>query len=353
MEGIIPALRCSAKDRLCRQLRKCRDSKLRTRYLVVINLANGRSAEQTAAAIQVARSSVYRIARRFRVAGEAGLIDRREENGQRKLEEQYLQTLYEVVAASPEQYGWPRPTWTREMLVRTLRTLTGVRIHVATMSRALGVIGARRGRPKPTVACPWSKSAKIRRLREIQQLVDTLPDDEVAVYEDEVDIHLNPKIGLDWMVPGQQKQVLTPGKNQKRYLAGALDARTGELLWVEGERKTSLLFLQLLWKLTQHYPRAKVIHVVLDNYSIHRTQQVVLSLETEQGRRLRLHFLPPYCPDHNRIEREWEDLHANVTRNHTCRELPRLMRRVRGYLSRRNRHCRMIPTSVPKSRTVI
>ena len=79
MEGIIPALGFSAKERLCRQLRKCRDSKLRTRYLVVINLANGRSAEQTAAAIQVARSSVYRIALRFREAGEAGLIDRRED----------------------------------------------------------------------------------------------------------------------------------------------------------------------------------------------------------------------------------------------------------------------------------
>ena len=30
-----------------------------------------------------------------------------------------------------------------------------------------------------------------------------------------------------------------------------------------------------------------------------------------------LHFLPPYCPDHNRIERLWKDLHDNVTRNHT------------------------------------
>jgi transposase len=303
---------------------------------VIINLANGRSAKQTAAAVQVSRSSVYRTARRFREAGEAGLIDRREENGERKLDEQYLQTVYEVVASSPQQYGWPRPTWTREMLVHTLRALTGVRVHVATMSRALGVIGARRGRPKPSVACPWSQAAKNRRLQEIRQLIETLPDDEVAVYEDEVDIHLNPKIGLDWMVPGQQKEVLTPGKNQKRYLAGALDTRTGELVWVEGPRKTSLLFLQLLWELTQHYAQARVIHVVLDNYAIHSTQQVVVSLQTEPGRRLLLHFLPPYCPDHNRIEREWEDLHANVTRNHTCREMPLLMRRVRAYLRRRN-----------------
>jgi len=198
MEGIIPALRGSAKERLCRQLRKCRDTKLRIRYLVIVNLANGRSADQTATAVQVARSSVYRIARRFREAGEAGLIDRREENGARKLDEQYLQALYDVVASSPEQHGWPRPTWTREMLVRTLRRLTGTRIHVSTMSRALGAIGARRGRPKPTVACPWSNTAKNGRLREIQRLIDALPADEVAVYEDEVDIHLNPKIGLDW-----------------------------------------------------------------------------------------------------------------------------------------------------------
>jgi len=33
--------------------------------------------------------------------------------------------------------------------------------------------------------------------------------------------------------------VLTPGKNEKRYLAGAFDVRTGIVTWVEGDRKTS------------------------------------------------------------------------------------------------------------------
>jgi hypothetical protein len=114
------------------------------------------------------------------------------------------------------------------MLVATLRRITGVSMHVATMSVALHTIRARRGRPKPMVGCPWSQAAKTRRLRQIQALLDRLPADEVAVYEDEVDIHLNPKIGLDWMLAGQQKQVLTPGQNEKRYLAGAQDVRTGE-----------------------------------------------------------------------------------------------------------------------------
>ena len=43
------------------------------------------------------------------------------------------------------------------------------------------------------------------------------------VYADEVDLHLNPKIGPDWMLPGTQRLVLTPGNNEKRYLAGAYD----------------------------------------------------------------------------------------------------------------------------------
>ena len=70
-------------------------------------------------------------------------------------------------------------------------------------------------------------------------LVESLPAGEVAVYLDEVDVHLNPKIGLDWMNCGTQKQVMTPGKNVKRYLCGAMDASTGLVSWVRGERKNS------------------------------------------------------------------------------------------------------------------
>jgi hypothetical protein len=114
-------------------------------------------------------------------------------------------------------------------------------------------IGARLGRPKPTVGCPWPEAEKQRKLAEIRRLRENLPPDEVAVYEDEIDVHLNPKIGRDWMLAGQQKQVPTPGKNEKRYLAGAQDVRTGELIFVEGDRKDSLLFILLLWKLVQHY----------------------------------------------------------------------------------------------------
>ena len=205
------------------------------------------------------------------------------------------------------------------------------------MCRLLRRLGIRRGMPKPTVGCPWSVRARKRRLRLIQRLIETLPADEIAFYEDEVDIHLNPKIGPDYMLPGQQKTVRTPGQNVKHYLAGAMDAQTRRVLWVDGKRKRSVLFIDLLKKLHRLYADKKVIHIILDNYVIHTSRITRKAVEKFNGR-IVLHFLPPYCPDDNKIERGvWRELHANVTRNHRCQNMAELLHEVRRYLVKRNR----------------
>jgi len=337
MKKIVLKVRVSVKERLSRNLRRCRDARTRLWYLMIFNVINGRSARQTAEVLKVHHTTVGRVIEKFRRYGEAGLYDGRADNGADKLDEDYLQRLHTIVAKTPEDYGWQRPSWTRELLVETMVRLTGVRIHVTTMSRALALIKARRGRPRPTVGCPWRKAAKTRRLRQLQELITRVPRRERVFYEDEVDIHLNPKIGWDWMVRGQQKEVLTPGQNEKRYLAGALDVRTGVVVWVEGERKTSYLFLDLLDQLHQEFPDARCLHLILDNYRIHKSDIVFAALGGYLAGRIKLHFLPPYCPDHNKIERVWQDLHANVTRNHRQPNMTKLMEAVRYYLRKRNR----------------
>jgi transposase len=337
MSTILPKLRFSVKERLHKNCRRCRDAGLKTRYLIIQLLDKGRSPEHIARNLQVNRTTVYRVAARFREQGEFGLLDRRANNGANKLTDKFLDALDRLVRGRPQDYGHLRPTWTRELLLLCLVKLGFKAVHVATLSRPLALIKARRGRPRPTVGCPWSKSRKNRRLRQIRQLVEGLPVDEVAFYEDEVDIHLNPKIGYDWMGYGQQKQVLTPGQNQKRYLAGALDVRSREVIWVEGNSKDAYLFVRLLAKLYFRYSSAKKIHVILDNYCIHDCEMVTWALLQAQGR-LKLHYLPPYCPKHNKIERLWQDLHANVTRNHTCADMDALMLEVLSYLLRRNLH---------------
>ena len=150
-----------------------------------------------------------------------------------------------------------------------------------------------------------------------------------------MDVHLNPKIGPDWTLPGQRREVVTPGNNQKRFVAGALDARTARVTWVQGEKKTSALFIDLVRAVDAAYPSAKRLHLILDNAATHSSKKTRKALEA-LGERLVLHFLPPYCPEGNRIERLWWDVHANVTRNHRCKKMEALMTEVDAYLDARN-----------------
>ena len=309
------------------------DVHLRLRCKILLNLVRGESTSKVSDILGCSVSQVYRIARKFVEEGELALADRREDNGETKVDESYQAELLRLVEEdSPQDHGYRRPTWTQELLVLVMEQRTSIRISQSRMSRLLGELEIRLGRPKPIVGCPWKKGRRTRRLRQLQRLIETVPNNEVVVYADEVDIDLNPKIGPDYMVRGSQKQVMTPGKNQKHYLAGALNAKTGKLTWVEWDKKDSDLFILQLWQLVERdYPNAKRIHIILDNYCIHHSQRTQIALAA-LGDRVRLHFLPPYCPDHNRIERLWRDLHDNVTRNHRCRSIDELIDEVRAYL---------------------
>jgi transposase len=314
-----------------------KDAGMRCRCKLVLALVQGKTPTMIAEGGLCAKSQVYRVAARFIESSLTGLADRREDNGERKITEDYESELLRVVEESPREFGYRRPTWTQELLVLVLAQRTDIAISVSAISRLLSRLGIGLKRPKPIVECPWTKACRTRQLRAIERLVENLPAGEVALYLDEVDIHLNPKVGPDWTRRGRQKTVMTPGCNEKRYLAGAWNPKTRRLIYVEGERKNSLLFLELLHKLaTKTYPEAERIHVILDNYGIHDSLQVRLALQSTAAEKLTLHFLPPYCPDHNRIERVWKDLHDNVTRNHRCSTMEELMTEVRSYLTARN-----------------
>jgi transposase len=324
------------RRRLERWRHRCRDAGLRNRLQIVLLYSRGWGAHRIAHALGCVPATAVRVVNRYLDFGDEGLLDARRDNGQPKVDEDMLEALSQLVAGSAEEHGWERPTWTRELLAQTLRDKTGTQVSVTTLTRMLKILRARWGMARPTVLCPWPKARRTRRIREILRIVEHLPAREVAFFEDEVDIHLNPRIGRDWMLRGQQKRVVTPGQNRKRYIAGALGVNAEGLVFVPAERKNSALFIALLEKLRRAHSEAKRIHLVLDNYVIHSSRVVQKYLRDSEGV-FKLHFLPPYSPDDNRIERLWKDLHANVTRNHRCRSIEELMKRVTWYLHKRAR----------------
>ncbi len=89
----------------------------------------------------------------------------------------------------------------------------------------------------------------------IHKALDECSTEHPVFYEDEVDIHLNPKIGADWQLRGQQKRVVTPGQVKSA-------------MWA-----SSALFISLLKRLKATYRRAKTLTLIVDNYIIHKSRK--------------------------------------------------------------------------------
>lgn len=334
----IPKMARPRRRELIRLGRKSRDPATALRFLMIAKLGTGLSRNRVATDLGVAVSTVVTAAQRFALCGIEGLYDRRSGNGTPKVDERYRSELRGVLYLRPLDLGWRRPTWTRELLLLEMERRGYPRVAPCTMGRTLAAIGASLKSARPVVVCPWAPRRRRGRIAELRRLVARATPDEPVLYGDEVDIHLNPRIGHDWMPRGHQRVVVTPGKNQKHYLAGALDAATGALYWVDGSRKNSALFCALLWRLASRFRVCRRVHLIVDNFGIHDSRETRRCLESLGGRVV-LHFLPPYCPQHNKIERVWQDLHANVTRNHRCASMSALLAEVDDFL-RGYRHWR-------------
>jgi transposase len=328
------SLQRPARRRVQKLDRRSTSADQRIRCRVVLKVAAGRSCNAASRELGCAPSTAVRIVARFRAEGEAALLDHRNENGWHKIDADVRGGVCEILTGTPEDHGFMRPTWTLEILRSVVEQILRVLLSLSSLWTLLRELRVRWGRPRPIVACPWRTRRRQRRIAKLRRLAASASEENVVVYADEVDIHLNPKIGPDWMLPGTQRLVLTPGNNKKRYLAGAYDPMNHRLVYVEGDRKVSWLFLNLLRALLEAYDRTETIHVILDNYIIHKSR-VTEAWLAEFGDRLKLHFLPPYCPSENRIERLWLDLHANVTRNHRQKTIDALLDRVHGYLAER------------------
>jgi len=142
----------------------------RIRCKIIRNLARGEKVVKISSILGCSRSEVYRVARRFIDQGPAGLVDRREDNGDPKVTDDFEWVVLIAVAGSPTEYGYQRPTWTQELLVLVAAQQTNIGVSTTTMSRLLRRHGVRSGRPKPIVTCPWPKQRKTRRLNEIRRL---------------------------------------------------------------------------------------------------------------------------------------------------------------------------------------
>jgi putative transposase len=328
-------------------VRRGTESQQRLRAHLLLLLADGHSWALIVAVLFTSPSTIDRWRRRYISGGLAAVLDRPAPRRRRGGAFLVAVIIRWVTLHSPTDYGFVRSRWTCATVALLVQERWGEAVSRETVRRWLHQEDLVWRRPRPVLG-PKDPQRR-EKLRKIRALLRWLPATAIAVFQDEVDINTNPKIGSMWMRLGQQAEVVTPGNNVKRYLAGSLNWRTGELILTAGgpnQGRNADLFLAHLDELRRRLRRYRRIHVVCDNAKFHRPDRCrkVKEYLAKWGHRIVLHFLPTYAPETNPIERVWWHLHEEITRNHRCKNIDALLDLVFEWLDAGS--CFQIETSI-------
>jgi transposase len=317
---------------------KAKLRKARFGYLLALHIlllcAAGKTPTEIAAFLYCSRTSVYRAVTAYQ-AGRLDELDEENEDGlgmgrASSLTPTIKRSLLSLVKHAPSVYGWCRTRWSCQALALQLEAQRGLTVTAETVRRWLQECDYVWKRAK--LSAKDDDPERVTKLAKIRLVIENLLPTEALLFADELDINLLAKVGYQWMLKGTQVEVSTPGKNDKRYLAGALDFVTGKIIHCVWARKVTGLFLDLLTTLDFYYPKSKFtrIYVVVDNYGIHKSSAALKWLADHP--RVELLFLPTYCPKANPIERAFGDVHDKATRNHKRKRLRDLVADVKQHL---------------------
>ena len=145
-------------------------------------------------------------------------------------------------------------------------------------------------------------------------LLNGLPEDEAVMFADAVHpTHAVRPAGC-W-APKDAKIAVEQNSGRDRLnIHGAIDLETGRTRMIEALTVNAQTTIMLLVAIMAMYPAKRLIHVFLDNAKYHHAQMVQDWLARPECR-IKLHFIPTYCPHLNPIERLWGLMHKNVTHN--------------------------------------
>jgi transposase len=303
---------------------------------IVLLCAAQRSPTEIAAVLFCSRSTVYRVVKAYRAGQWEGLVEGEETGPERSprrltvLSPALRRSVLAILHSVPHLCGWGRTRWSCATIALELHTRRGLAVSAETVRRWLHELDWVWKRAK--LSAKDDDPQRVEKLARIRVAFEQMQAGVVLFFADELDISLLPKVGYQWMPKGTQVEIMTPGTNEKRYLAGALDITTGTISHCIWYRKTTGLFLDLLDTLDRAYPARAFFHlyVVADNAKIHHAVEVEQWLAAHP--RFELLYLPTYCPRANPIERTFGDVHDKCTRNHTRKRLWHLVRDVEQHL---------------------
>jgi len=292
------------------------------RARLILALAEGRSYSQIKERLQTSAPTISRWKRRFEEDGMAGL-DPRHKGSQPRVANAQVQAR---IARRTQQKP---PDGSTHWSCRK-------------MAAALGV-------SKSTVQRVWTQARlKPHRLDRYMASNDPQFEEKAA---DILGLYMNPpqhaavfcvdeKTAIQALDRLDPVLPLSPGRAERHgfeyyrhgtlSLYAALEVKTGKVHGMTAARHTSQEFITFLTGLVERTPWAQQIHVVLDNLSAHKTQQVEQFLRDHP--RVQFHFTPTYSSWLNQVELWFAKIQRDVIARGVFTSVADLGNKLRKYI---------------------
>jgi transposase len=279
------------RDRLKIHHRAERDGRIRDRIKAVLLRDKGWSYQQIANALLVSEDGIRNHIQDYQSARKL-----KPENGGSKSALSRQQSKFLLKHLEGNTYLHVKS------IVRYIELKWSVQYSVAGLTQWLKRNGFSYKKPK-LVPGKADRELQEEWIKQYQSMKVNLPENETICFMDGVHPSHNVQLGYGWIRKGTEKLIPSNTGRSRLNLTGAIDIISHTVVIQEDPMLNAEATVRFFHKLELNQPAKAKIHVFCDNARYYRNRSVTKYLETS---RIELHFLPPYSPNLNPIERLWK-----------------------------------------------
>lgn len=134
-------------------------------------------------------------------------------------------------------------------------------------------------------------------------LVADTPANEPILFIDAAHPTMATKVVCGWIKKGVDKPIAQTASRTRVNIVGAIELATMNVISCRPDYVNAETTVAFFDQIKTAYPKAPKIHIILDQSGYHRSQLV---RDAALEKHIELHYLPPYSPNLNSIERLWK-----------------------------------------------
>jgi transposase len=135
---------------------------------------------------------------------------------------------------------------------------------------------------------------------------------EPIYFADSVHPQHQTQLTYGWILKGERKEIATTGRQYRLNFIGGICLNGHRFIYQQAAKVDADSIALFLLNLRKRHPEKCWIHVIWDNAGYHRDKGI---MKFAKDLAIKLHYLPPYSPNLNPIERVWKLMHERVTYN--------------------------------------